>query len=129
MPGTPSFKANLITPEAILLETTVTKAQLPAFDGLLGILDKRAPLLAKLGTGVLRLTTSSGEEQRFLVAGGYARMFDGELTILTSEALSSSQITSDTIAQEESRLNAISGDSLAAMDQRQAVQLRLRAMR
>src|SRR6185295_17505419 len=68
IPMADMFKASLITPEAIVLETTVSAAQIPAFDGLLGILDKRAPLLAKLATGVLRLTTNAGVP-RYLVSG------------------------------------------------------------
>ncbi|HVT82101.1 MAG TPA: F0F1 ATP synthase subunit epsilon, partial [Phycisphaerae bacterium] len=67
------FKASLITPEAIVLETTITAAQVPAFDGLVGILNHRAPLLAKLGTGILRLDTTGGS-QRFMISGGYAQM-------------------------------------------------------
>ena len=50
-----SFKATVITPESILLEAQISSAQVPAFDGMIGILSHRAPLLAKLGTGVLRL--------------------------------------------------------------------------
>jgi F-type H+-transporting ATPase subunit epsilon len=122
------FKASLITPEAIVLETTVSEAQIPAFDGLLGILDKRAPLLAKLATGVLRLTTNAGV-QRYLVSGGYAQMKDNELTILANEAIPSADITAQRISGEQAKLQAIQGTTVEAMNQRQAQQERVSAMR
>ena len=125
----PAFKASIITPESILLETTITAAQVPAFDGLIGILDHRAPLLAKLGTGVLQLSTTSSGQQRFLVSGGYAQMKDDQLTILTTTAVPADQITPDSIAKEQSKLSAITGNDLAAMEKRQALQARISTMR
>ena len=122
------FKASLITPEAIVLETTVSEAQIPAHDGLLGILDKRAPLLAKLATGVLRLTTGNGV-QRYLVSGGYAQVKDNELTILASEAIPAADITPQRISGEQAKLDAIQGAGVDAMNQRQAQQDRVAAMR
>ncbi len=122
------FKASLITPEAIVLETSATFAQIPAFDGLVGILNRRAPLLAKLGTGIVRLDTPGGT-QRFLVSGGYAQMKGDELTILTTEAIPAGQVTPQMIAAEQTRLNAIGGGDLKAMEQRQALQARIHAMR
>jgi F-type H+-transporting ATPase subunit epsilon len=128
MPAANAFKASVITPEAILLEATITEAQIPVFDGLLGILHNRAPLLAKLGTGVLRLTTAEGP-QRFLIAGGYAQMKSDELTILTSEAIPAASITAQTLAAEQAKLEAVQGNGVAAMEQRQAIQKRMHAMR
>jgi F-type H+-transporting ATPase subunit epsilon len=122
------FKASLITPEAIVLETTITAAQVPAFDGLVGILNHRAPLLAKLGTGILRLDTTGGS-QRFMISGGYAQMKGEELTILTTEAIPTAQVTPQMIAAEQAKLNAVSGVDLKAMEQRQMLQARVAAMR
>jgi F-type H+-transporting ATPase subunit epsilon len=123
------FKASLITPEAILLETSIVSAQIPAFDGLVGILNHRAPLLAKLATGVLRLDTGSNATQRFMVSGGYAQMIGEELTILTTEAIPENQITQQTIANEQTKLNAVQGTDLKAMERRTAIQARIQAMR
>ncbi len=123
------FKASLITPEAIVLETTVTQAQVPAFDGLVGIMHQRAPLLAKLGTGVLRLDTASGAggRQEFLVSGGYAQKKDYELTILTTEAIPAEKVTQQFIAGEQAKLSAVTGEDVASLDRRQAIEARIRA--
>ena len=122
------FKASLITPEAIVLETNVTGAKVPASDGLVGVLSHRAPLLAKLGTGVLTLDTAGGA-QKFLVAGGYAQMKGEELTILTTEAIPAAQVTAEMLAAERAKLNAIQGTDLPSMEKRQAVEARVYAMK
>jgi F-type H+-transporting ATPase subunit epsilon len=123
-----TFKASVITPEAIVLEATVTQAQVPAHDGLVGILQHRAPLLAKLGTGVLSLDTAAGRQQ-FLVSGGYAQMKGDELTILTDEATPAAQITPQFLADQQAKLNALTGDDKTSMDRRTALQNRLAAAR
>ena len=123
------FKASLITPEAILVEASVVFAQIPAHDGLVGILEKRAPLLAKMGTGILRLDTAPNVSQRFLVTGGYAQMKGDELTILTTEAIPAKQITQETIASEQAKLAQLKGTDLKAMEQRSAIENRIHAMR
>jgi F-type H+-transporting ATPase subunit epsilon len=123
-----AFKASLITPETIVLDTMVSSAQVPACDGLVGILDHRAPLLAKLGAGVLQLDTTSGVQQ-FVVIGGYAQMKDNELTILTTEAIPAAQVTAQTIAAEQAKFNAVQGTDTPALEQRQALQARIQAFR
>ena len=122
------FKASLITPEAIVLETSITSAKVPAFDGLVGILTHRAPLLAKLGTGILTLDTTSGS-QKFLVTGGYAQMKGEELTILTTEAIPAAQVTQQSLAAEQAKLSAVQGPDLPSMEKRQAIESRIYAMR
>jgi len=123
-----TFRAAIITPEAVALDTDVTQVQFPAHDGQVGILKHRAPLLAKLGTGVLRLDTTGGE-QRYLVAGGYAEMKADKLTILTSEAVPAANITAQTISAEEQKLAGITGTDAAAIEKRQKQQARVQAMR
>src|SRR3954468_19135772 len=116
------FKASLITPEAIVLETTVTGAQVPVFDGLIGILNHRAPLLAKMGTGVLRLDAEGKGVQRYMVSGGYVQMKGDELTILTTEAVPTSKVTAEMIAAEETKLRGVNGTDKKAMEERSALQ-------
>jgi F-type H+-transporting ATPase subunit epsilon len=80
-----TFHVSVITPERAVLETEATFAALPAHDGELGILKNRAPMLYRLGAGLLRLDTPEGKRGLF-VAGGFAQMLDNRLTILTEAA-------------------------------------------
>lgn len=122
------FRAALVSPEAQLLEAEVRSVKVPAHDGMIGILTHRAPLLTKLGTGVLELDLADGRHQRFLISGGYAQMKDNVLTILTDQATASEQITPQTRDALAAQLAAITGADLASMTRRQVAQARLAAM-
>jgi F-type H+-transporting ATPase subunit epsilon len=80
-----TFHVSVITPERAVLESDATFAAVPAHDGELGILHNRAPLLYRLGAGLLRLDTPAGKRALF-VAGGFAQMVENRLTILTEVA-------------------------------------------
>jgi F-type H+-transporting ATPase subunit epsilon len=81
-----AFSCVVVTPEQQVLDESLTQAIIPAVDGLLGILTDRAPLLAKLGKGPLRLDLASGQHRTFQINGGVAQMKDNKLTILTQVA-------------------------------------------
>jgi F-type H+-transporting ATPase subunit epsilon len=80
-----SFHVSVITPERAVLEADATYASLPAHDGELGIQRNRAPMLYRLGAGLLRIDATDGSRKIF-VAGGFAQMVDNRLTILTEVA-------------------------------------------
>ena len=81
-----SFQCTIVTPEAEVLDESVSGAVLPAHDGQVGILTGRAPLLVKLGVGELSLDTPGGAK-RFFVDGGVAQMKGQTLTVLTNNAV------------------------------------------
>jgi F-type H+-transporting ATPase subunit epsilon len=81
-----AFSCVVVTPEQAILDESLTQAIIPASDGLLGILTNRAPLLARLGKGPLRLDLASGQRRTFQINGGIAQMKDNKLTILTTTA-------------------------------------------
>jgi F-type H+-transporting ATPase subunit epsilon len=80
-----TFHISVITPERAVLDSEATFAVVPAHDGELGILARRAPLLYRLGAGLLRVETPAGKRAIF-VAGGFAQMVENRLTILTEIA-------------------------------------------
>jgi F-type H+-transporting ATPase subunit epsilon len=81
-----AFACVVVTPEQQVLSESLTQAIIPAADGLLGILTDRAPVLAKLAKGPLRLDLASGQTKVFQIDGGVAQMKDNKLTILTQKA-------------------------------------------
>jgi len=87
MPGT--ITCSLITPEQEVFEKQATYIDLPAHDGQMGFLADRAPLLVKLGTGVLTVKSSgagdAGQTQ-MQISGGFAQMKGNTLAILTDKA-------------------------------------------
>ncbi|GMV26539.1 MAG: hypothetical protein AMXMBFR58_25700 [Phycisphaerae bacterium] len=92
-----SFRCRLVTPSASLLDDQVTYASVPAWDGLMGFLPGRAPILAKLGCGELALRFAdsekgSGGDRSYVVDGGVVQMQGETLTILAEYAAAADQI-------------------------------------
>ena len=90
-----SFHLSVVTPEREVLALEARFVAFPAYDGEMGILAERAPLLAKLGAGLLRVEDVGGAKRRLFIAGGFAQMVDDKLTILTEEALEPEKVTAD----------------------------------
>jgi len=80
-----SFHCVVVTPEMAVLECEADFAALPAWDGEIGIMRQRAPLMIKLGIGILRVKTDDGE-QRMAIDGGFSEMVDNKLSVLTEHA-------------------------------------------
>jgi F-type H+-transporting ATPase subunit epsilon len=101
--ATKSFRCKLVTPSAGLVDDKCVYASVPMFDGLLGVMPGRAPMLMKLGMGELRLdfaddakiqgTGSKGGSRTFLVDGGFVKMANDELTILAEKAWATETLT------------------------------------
>jgi F-type H+-transporting ATPase subunit epsilon len=128
-----TFHCSVITPERAVLEADASFVAFPAHDGEVGILPGRAPLLFKLGIGILRVESPSvdGGEERLFIDGGFAQMVEDRLTILTEQAKRPAEI--DRAAAEKALAAAhdmpMEGDAEFAARQRAMerarVQLRL----
>lgn len=91
MARTDTFQLSVITPERAILETAATFVALPAWDGEIGILPHRAPLLARLGVGWLRADTPQGKKE-LLLDGGFAQVVEDKVTVLTEHAQTRDEI-------------------------------------
>ena len=80
-----TFHCTVVTPEKAVLDCEAEFVALPAWDGEVGILRHRAPLMVKLGIGVLRVTTDEATHE-LAIDGGFAEMVDNKLSILTEHA-------------------------------------------
>ena len=115
-----TFHCSVITPERAVLEADATSVVFPAHDGEVGILKNHAPLLYKLGVGVLRVKTPEGE-QAFFIDGGFAQMVDNRLTLLTQQARPVAEIdraVADRAREEARALPAAKSDTEIAARQR-----------
>ncbi len=82
------FTCSLVTPERAVLDDVVVSANLPAHDGQLGVLRNRAPMLVKLGSGILELKLKEGSRtKRFEISGGFAQMRDNKLSLVSEKAI------------------------------------------
>jgi F-type H+-transporting ATPase subunit epsilon len=122
-----TFRCRLITPVAKILEEDVTYASVPGWDGLFGVLPSRAPIVAKLGVGELRLDFPDREGARggsrsFLVEDGFVQMVNNRLTILAARAVPTEAIDAGAAQSElqeiESRSIPESGPTRTAAHER-----------
>jgi F-type H+-transporting ATPase subunit epsilon len=95
MVGTPTSNRELhcvvVTPERALLDEPADFVVVPLYDGELGILPGRAPLIGRLGSGELRIRRA-GATRRFFIDGGFAQVRDNVVTVLTSRAIKAEDI-------------------------------------
>ena len=88
----------VVTPERMLLDEAADFVALPMYDGELGVLPGRAPLIGRLGYGELRIRRA-GQTQRFFVDGGFAQVRGNVVTVLTSRALRAEDINRTAVQQ------------------------------
>lgn len=76
----------VVTPERTELDCEADRMTLPMFDGQMGVLPGRAPLIGRLGFGTLHLETAAGPQQYF-VDGGFAQVEGNVVSLLTSRSI------------------------------------------
>src|SRR5262245_42776077 len=89
----------VVTPERTLFDETVEFVALPLFDGEIGILPGRAPLIGRLGYGELR-TRVGDTVHRYFVDSGFVQVRDNVVTVLTHRAIPAIRIRPEAAAQE-----------------------------
>jgi F-type H+-transporting ATPase subunit epsilon len=81
----------VVTPEATALEVDAEFVAVPLYDGELGILPGRAPLIGRLGYGELRFSTG-GRTERYYVDGGFVQVAANVVSVLTNRAVPAGSI-------------------------------------
>ncbi len=88
-----SFNCTLITPQARVFSEDAVEAILPLHDGSAGVLPMRAPFVAELGLGELRIRFIEGGSRSFFVEGGFAQMTGSALTLLAERAVAAEELS------------------------------------
>jgi len=84
----------VVTPERAVLDEAAEMVVLPMFDGELGVLPGRAPIIGRLGAGELRLK-SGGAVKRFFVEAGFVQVRSNVVTVLTARAEEAVKVTAE----------------------------------
>lgn len=86
MPTGTELQVVVVTPERAVLDQEADFVAVPMFDGELGVLPGRAPLIGRLGFGELR-TVRGAETRRMYIDGGFVQVRDNVVTVLTQRAV------------------------------------------
>ena len=88
----------VVTPERALLDSDADFVVVPLYDGELGVLPGRAPLIGRLGCGELRIR--QGEQtQRIYVDGGFVQVRGDVVTVLTARAIPAAAIKPEAVQE------------------------------
>ena len=89
----------VVTPERTELDAQCESLKLPMYDGELGILPGRAPMVGRIGFGLLKLQSATGEQSWF-VEGGFVQVTRDGVYVLTNRLLKPEQIDRKSAEEE-----------------------------
>jgi len=126
-PSGKHLKVVVVTPEQAVLDEAADFVAVPMYDGELGVLPGRAPLIGRLGAGELRLQQANAV-RRYFVDGGFVQVRSDVVTLLTDKAVPAEQIDA---AAAEGELRAAAGRATHSPEEQaknEKAQTRARAM-
>ncbi|HBO44046.1 MAG TPA: ATP synthase F1 subunit epsilon [Planctomycetaceae bacterium] len=95
----PALHCYVVTPEQTVRETFADFVAVALDDGELGIAPGRAPLIARLGVGELRITCA-GKTERYYIENGFVEVINNVVSLLTERAVAADEID-EFFVQEE----------------------------
>jgi F-type H+-transporting ATPase subunit epsilon len=116
----------VVTPERAVLDEAADFVALPMFDGELGVLPGRQPLIGRLGIGELRVRKGA-TVRRFFVDGGFAQIRGSTVTVLTASCLATEDIKPDAIREDLNTARAGAAVTDADLDAKEKALRRARA--
>ena len=119
------------TPETTLVDAPVRSLQFPLYDGQIGVLPGRAPVVGRLGYGVLTVPTSDGEVEKFFIEGGFVQVKAGTVTLLPDRARGVEDIdreAAEELLAEASKRVPVTDAELAAKERDQESARRMLAV-
>jgi F-type H+-transporting ATPase subunit epsilon len=120
-----SLHCVLVTPERAVLDEPANFVAVPMYDGELGVLPGRAPLIGRLGAGELRVEQGT-RTRRFFVDGGFVQIRNNVVTVLTGRAIPAEELN-PAVAEEALRAAQTSAATPEAQDAQLKAQARARA--
>lgn len=120
-----TFHCKVVTPAASIVDEDITYAKVPAWDGSFGVMADRAPILARLGVGVLRLdfadtAKGAGGSRQYVIDGGFAQMVNNNLMILAEGATAVETIA---LSEAEKELAALESRTIPENEPNRAVKV------
>ncbi|HLW63909.1 MAG TPA: ATP synthase F1 subunit epsilon [Gemmataceae bacterium] len=116
----------IVTPERALLDVAADFVELPMFDGELGVLPGRQPLIGRLGIGELRL--KQGEAlKRFFIDGGFAQIRANTISVLTPKAIPAEELRPEAAEQAYQAAESMVARTPEEREQKTRAQMRARA--
>lgn len=103
-----TFRLVLLTPQGTSLDCRAGNLVLPTHDGSRGFLRNHCPMLCKLGMGIMKVKEiQSQPDSFFFINGGFARISENNITVLTEEVITYQQMDSQQAADLLRRVQSL----------------------
>ena len=76
------MKLEIITPDKKLFDGLAKSVIVPGSEGLLGILNNHAPMIASLKKGVVKVTDENSQVSKFEIKGGVVEVLKNNIIVL-----------------------------------------------
>ncbi len=80
-----TFELEIATPDRLLIKEQVSDAQVPAANGMIGVLPDHAALISELGIGELSYSGTEGKKTLF-VGNGWVEVLNNHVRVLADRA-------------------------------------------
>jgi len=122
------FRLLVVTPETTLLDQSIQSLRCTLFDGQIGIIPGRMPMVGRLGYGELVFRSEDGSESSYFVDGGFLQVQGDVISVLTEQAVPISELNAVEAEQQlqEALARPAIGDDQC--DARERDQIRARAI-
>jgi len=76
------FRLEIISPQKVIFKGDVVSFTAPGLLGSFQILYNHAPFISEVGIGLVKFTTSGGEDKKFATSGGFVEVRDNVVVML-----------------------------------------------
>jgi F-type H+-transporting ATPase subunit epsilon len=94
-----SFKFELVSPERLLVSEQVESVVIPGAEGEMTVMAEHAPVMTTIKPGVVTVKAAGGQEERYVVFGGFADILPSGCTLLAESAMSVKDIDRADVAR------------------------------
>jgi F-type H+-transporting ATPase subunit epsilon len=108
-----AFKFELVSPERLLVSEQVESVVIPGAEGEMTVLAHHAPVMTTIKPGVVTLKTAAGQEERYVVFGGFADIVPSGCTLLAESAVAVKDVDRTDLAR---RIQEAKEDAADAKD-------------
>ncbi len=121
------IRCTVTTPEKTEIDVSVDSVTVPLYDGEMGILPGHAPLIGRLGFGLMKFK-NAGQITSKYVDGGFVQVSDDNVSILTDRLQDPAKLDLESISEELRVAFALPSDrpELAAIKSRAVERARKR---
>ena len=94
-----AFKFELVSPERLLVSEEVESVVIPGVEGEMTVMVDHAPVMTTVKPGVVTVKTTEGQDERYVVFGGFADILPTGCTLLAVSAVAVEDIDRTDLAK------------------------------